>query len=187
MRINIANSSGEINILIFNDVNRAYRKYFRKRYLIDAEFIPLFTGTNCALILTSGLQGSVNVHRGTLLLVPQWQCISSFVFYILLIVAEKSNFEIRNDVIRAYRKYFRKSCLSKKCVKFDSVLPATNCASISLTVPELLSFEGTYDVIFVNRKKPHKNVKSYVVFDMLLKANLFLFLMALVSSKSDKK
>ena len=33
--------------------------------------------------LTSGLQGSVNVHRGTLLLVPQWQCISSFVFYIL--------------------------------------------------------------------------------------------------------
>ena len=32
--------------------------------------------------LTSGLQGSVNVQRGTLLLVPQWQCISSFVFYI---------------------------------------------------------------------------------------------------------
>ena len=33
--------------------------------------------------LTSGFQGSVNVHRGALLLVPQWQCISSFVFYIL--------------------------------------------------------------------------------------------------------
>ena len=34
--------------------------------------------------LTSALQGSVNVHRGTgaLLLVPQWQCISFFVFYI---------------------------------------------------------------------------------------------------------
>ena len=32
--------------------------------------------------LTSGLQGSVNVHRGALLLMPQWQCISSFVFYI---------------------------------------------------------------------------------------------------------
>ena len=31
--------------------------------------------------LTSGLQGSVNVHRGALLLVPQWQCISSFVFF----------------------------------------------------------------------------------------------------------
>ena len=28
--------------------------------------------------LTSGLQGSVNVHRGALLLVPLWQCISSF-------------------------------------------------------------------------------------------------------------
>ena len=32
--------------------------------------------------LTSGLQGSVNVHRGALLLVPQWHCISSFVFNI---------------------------------------------------------------------------------------------------------
>ena len=31
--------------------------------------------------LTSGLQGFVNVHCGALLLVPQWQCISSFVFY----------------------------------------------------------------------------------------------------------
>ena len=34
--------------------------------------------------LTSGLQGSVNVHRGALLLVPQWRCISSFVFYIFV-------------------------------------------------------------------------------------------------------
>ena len=33
--------------------------------------------------LTSGLHGSVYVHRGALLLVPQWKCISSFVFYIL--------------------------------------------------------------------------------------------------------
>ena len=32
--------------------------------------------------LTSGLKGSVNVHSGALLLVPQWQCISSFVFFI---------------------------------------------------------------------------------------------------------
>ena len=34
--------------------------------------------------LTSGLQGSMNVHRGALLLVPQWPCISSFVFYIFV-------------------------------------------------------------------------------------------------------
>ena len=32
--------------------------------------------------LASGFQGSVNVYRGALLWVPQWQCISSFVFYI---------------------------------------------------------------------------------------------------------
>ena len=35
--------------------------------------------------LTSGLQVSVNVHRGALLFVPQWQCISSFVFYITIL------------------------------------------------------------------------------------------------------
>ena len=34
--------------------------------------------------LTFGFQGSVNVHRGALLLVLQWQCISSFVFYIFV-------------------------------------------------------------------------------------------------------
>ena len=34
--------------------------------------------------ITSGLQGSSNVHRGALLLVPQRQCISSFVFYIFV-------------------------------------------------------------------------------------------------------
>ena len=33
--------------------------------------------------LTSGLQGSVNFHLDALLLVPQRQCISPFVFYIL--------------------------------------------------------------------------------------------------------
>ena len=34
--------------------------------------------------LASGLQVSVNVYRGALLLVPQWQCISSFVFFYIL-------------------------------------------------------------------------------------------------------
>ena len=36
--------------------------------------------------LTSGLQGSVNVHRDALLLVPHWQCISSFVFYTFILL-----------------------------------------------------------------------------------------------------
>ena len=50
--------------------------------------------------------------------------------YILLIAAEKLNFENFNDVIRAYRKYFRKRCLHTKCAVFNFVLTATNCASI---------------------------------------------------------
>ena len=33
--------------------------------------------------LTSGLQGSVNVHRGALLLVPQLRCTSSYVFTLI--------------------------------------------------------------------------------------------------------
>ena len=43
-------------------------------------------GTDSSLApgLTSCLQGSVKVHRGALLLVPQWQCISSFVYYIFV-------------------------------------------------------------------------------------------------------
>ena len=102
---------------------------------------------------------------------------------------EKLNFENFNDVIRAYRKYFRKSYLQTKCVEFDSVLPATNCSLISLKVlgHGLFAFKGIYDVIFINRKL-HKNGKRYVVFDdTLLKASVFLFLITLVSSKSDKK
>ena len=39
--------------------------------------------------LTSCLQGSMNVHRGALLLVSQWQCISSFVFYIMYFKIKK--------------------------------------------------------------------------------------------------
>ena len=157
MRINIVNSSGENKLWKFQWHHSRIRKCFRKSCcsMIDAEFSPLFTGENCALIL--------------------------------LTVMEKLNFENFNDVIRAYRKYFRKSYLQTKCVEFDSVPAATNCSSISLTGLGLFAFKGIYDVIFVNRKL-HKNGKRYVVFDdTLLKASVFLFLMALVSSKSDKK
>ena len=49
--------------------------------------------------------------------------------YILIKAAEKliQNF---NDVIRAYLKYFRKKLSDAKYAEFDSVLTATNCASI---------------------------------------------------------
>ena len=54
--------------------------------------------------LTSGLQGSVNVHRGDLLLVPQWQCISSFVFYIdrsvcICFTSKSTIFQLYCDVV----------------------------------------------------------------------------------------
>ena len=51
--------------------------------------------------LTSGLQGSLNVHRGALLLVPQWQCISSFVFYIsnIYILYDICLFELKISVV----------------------------------------------------------------------------------------
>ena len=47
-------------------------------------------GSSRAPGLTSGLPGSVNVHHGALLLVPQWQCISSFVFYVCGIQSENA-------------------------------------------------------------------------------------------------
>ena len=40
---------------------------------------------NTNLTFISCLQGSVNVHRGALLLVPEWQCVSSFYFTSLII------------------------------------------------------------------------------------------------------
>ena len=49
--------------------------------------------------LTSGLQGSVNVHRGALLLVPRWQRIGSYVFYI-----EKKHILIMLHVINPINK-----------------------------------------------------------------------------------
>ena len=45
--------------------------------------------------LTSGLQGSVNVHRGALMLVTQWQCISSFVFHNFW--REEQNWKVSRD------------------------------------------------------------------------------------------
>ena len=70
--------------------------------------------------LTSGLQASVNVHRGALLLVPQWQCISSFVFrlvvnlfhhfiiftmvYLISFVESCLTFPVHRSMIRVYVK-----------------------------------------------------------------------------------
>ena len=59
--------------------------------------------------LTSGLQGSVNVHRGALLLVPQWQCISSFVFYIIATWCSCWSMvyiKIKNKVLNLYPFYY---------------------------------------------------------------------------------
>ena len=52
--------------------------------LLDFSIIVLkyYFNNNNIWNITSALQGSVNFHRGALLLVSQWQCISSFVFYI---------------------------------------------------------------------------------------------------------
>ena len=55
--------------------------------------------------LTSGLQRSVNVHRGALLLVPQWQYISSFVFYwyVYQVIFPRSHFRGFEKEIRRWR------------------------------------------------------------------------------------
>ena len=70
--------------------------------------------------------------------------------YILLIAAEKLNFENFNDVIRAYRKYFWKRYLHTKCADINSVLTATNCTSIWWAVIEIFAFKAVFDVISVH-------------------------------------
>ena len=73
---------------VFNVKNRNIRLHYYLLLLVSRAFMAGAASqagdadSSRAPGLTSGLQGSVNVHRGALLLVPQWQCISSFVFYI---------------------------------------------------------------------------------------------------------
>ena len=78
--------------------------YIHLRYVAGAASQAVDANPSRAPGLTSGFQGSVNVHRGVLLLVPQWQCISSFVFYFVLLVKWHSKYmywcidEIRGSV-----------------------------------------------------------------------------------------
>ena len=63
-----------------------------------------------APVLTSGLQGSVNVHRGALLLVPQWQCISSYVFYMLSLRSKRSGVRYTVSPLRFHRLAIKSRC-----------------------------------------------------------------------------
>ena len=67
--------TGLTNICFLHDVTLWYNNLFSHRHVLQAGDADSSRTPG----LTSGLQGSVN---GALLLVPQWQCISSFVFYI---------------------------------------------------------------------------------------------------------
>ena len=64
--------------------------------------------------LSSSLQRSVHVHRGALLLVPQWQCISSFVFYIKLTIWTICAFRVLNP--RQWSLAKERSLKSWKCL-----------------------------------------------------------------------
>ena len=55
---------------------------------------------------------------------------------ILSTAAGKLNFENFNDVINAFRKYFRKSCCSMIDAVFSSLFTGANCALILLKVME---------------------------------------------------
>ena len=167
--LNIAYSSGEIKLWKFQWRHSRIPEVLSKSFcsMIYAEFSPLFTGANCINIINSSGEIKLWKFQWRHLRIPEvlskklfnsvWCRISSFFHWRKLrINIAYSSGEIRlwifNDVIPAYRKYFPKSCPQTKCVEFDSVLPATNCSSISLTVLKLFTFNGIYDVIFVNRK-----------------------------------
>ena len=72
--------------------------------------------------------------------------------YVLLITAEKLEFEHFNDVICSYRKYFRKSCCSMIDVEFSPLFTGANCAYIFSTAAVKLNFENFNDVIRAYRK-----------------------------------
>ena len=65
--------------------NGVYYLFIQRAFMAGAASQAGDADSSRAPGLTSGLQGSVNVHRGALLLVPQWQCISSIAIYIIVI------------------------------------------------------------------------------------------------------
>ena len=55
------------------------------------------TDSSRAPVLTSGLQGSINVHRGVLLLLPQWQLFFFCISYLLRICISIALFYFCSD------------------------------------------------------------------------------------------
>ena len=84
--------------------------------------------------LTSGLQGSVNVHRGALLLVPQWQCISSFVFYIAVLLVLTQGYRYHK-----LRKHLKSS--------LDHTL-TLNLSLVKYRVKNMFRKESSYQVLY---------------------------------------
>ena len=95
------------------------------------------------------------------LLKPDWCKIQSFIHWrkLRINIAYSSGEIILGNFMTSYAhtgSTFEK-VVQMKCVEFDSVLPDTNCSSISLIVPGLFTFKGIYDVIFVNLESQKKN------------------------------
>ena len=67
---------------------------------------------------------------------------------VLLKTAEKLEFEHFNDVICAYRNYFRKSCCSMIYAEFSPIFTGANCAYILSTAAVKLNFENSYRKYF---------------------------------------
>ena len=88
-----------IKILWYNDLYHTEEKFYGICCVVRVRLAKQETYSSRAPGLTSGLQGSVNLHRGALLLVSQWQCISSFVFSIF-------------DYIGRLRRYLSNHCTS---------------------------------------------------------------------------
>ena len=85
--------------------------------------------------LASGLQGSVNVHRGTLLLVPQWQCISSFVFYINVYYIEENSCYPKYPPCRGVGERLTRKNGREWSWLYDSIKLVLYCRTTRLTPP----------------------------------------------------
>ena len=86
--------------------------------------------------LTSGLQGSVNVHRGALMLVLQWQCISSFVFFNFKCLVQLLQVKLNDTKISRYRLAY---CCESRLHFWDKVIQVRDENS-SLINPSSVSF-----------------------------------------------
>ena len=126
----------------------------------------------------SNIYGSVNVHRGALLLVPKWQCISSFVFYI----TKCNNFTYLQQMIIVYvlicswiNDIYVKKNINDRCIMLLHIMTSLRfCKQLSRDSDPFLPLFWRHDIAELHRlcREDLKNMTSWYMWRCPVEYNL---------------